>query len=283
MQINNFLEGRTQVIVSTDAIGMGLNLPIKRVVFLEMTKFDGTRRRFLTNQEIKQIGGRAGRKGLYNIGLVSSTVQSPKQLEQALSAEDPPIHHLTIKPTVQILAEYARFSKDLAGFFQIWKNYTPPKGMFKAKLTQERALYGLIKGTPVAEKFSLPDLYRYISMPFSYQETELQQQWRETLRAIANHKALPEPVLSGNELHQLELNYKKIGLHLLFLYSLHLRKETFIWEKERQIASGHIQDYLQSNLALHIKKCKYCNKKLSWDYPHSMCNSCYQDQYFYEY
>jgi ATP-dependent RNA helicase SUPV3L1/SUV3 len=41
MQMAQYREGKTDVLVSTDAIGMGLNLPINRVVFLETEKFDG--------------------------------------------------------------------------------------------------------------------------------------------------------------------------------------------------------------------------------------------------
>ena len=61
-QIELFNRGVTAVVVATDAIGMGLNLPIRRIVFLENEKFDGTRRRRLTSQEVKQIAGRAGQK-----------------------------------------------------------------------------------------------------------------------------------------------------------------------------------------------------------------------------
>lgn len=52
---------RTDVLVATDAIGMGLNLQVQRVIFSDMEKFDGVQRRTLTVSEIKQIGGRAGR------------------------------------------------------------------------------------------------------------------------------------------------------------------------------------------------------------------------------
>lgn len=48
-----------EYIVSTDAIGMGLNLPIRRIIFLETEKFDGVERRELTPAEIRQIAGRA--------------------------------------------------------------------------------------------------------------------------------------------------------------------------------------------------------------------------------
>lgn len=48
-------------LAASDAIGMGLNLEIKRVVFEAVAKHDGTKVRTLTLPELKQIGGRAGR------------------------------------------------------------------------------------------------------------------------------------------------------------------------------------------------------------------------------
>ncbi|KAF4436514.1 hypothetical protein F53441_13225 [Fusarium austroafricanum] len=48
-------------IVASDAIGMGLNLEIRRVILDTVTKYDGSHNRMLTYPELKQIGGRAGR------------------------------------------------------------------------------------------------------------------------------------------------------------------------------------------------------------------------------
>lgn len=60
-QAELFATGETNILVSTDAIGMGLNLPIDRVIFSQLTKYDGTQSRMLLSSEIKQIAGRAGR------------------------------------------------------------------------------------------------------------------------------------------------------------------------------------------------------------------------------
>lgn len=45
------------VLVASDAIGMGLNLNISRIIFSTMTKFDGTEKRELSIPEVKQIAG----------------------------------------------------------------------------------------------------------------------------------------------------------------------------------------------------------------------------------
>ncbi|MDP4006443.1 helicase-related protein [Methylobacterium sp. NEAU K] len=68
-----FRAGEADVLVTTDAIGMGLNLgPLRRVVFSAVRKWDGVQERGLTNSEIRQIAGRAGRYGHQDIGYVGA-------------------------------------------------------------------------------------------------------------------------------------------------------------------------------------------------------------------
>ncbi len=68
-----FRDREAEILVATDAIGMGLNIgPLRRVIFSSLDKFDGTRRRRLSAMEIKQIAGRAGRFGHHNVGLVTA-------------------------------------------------------------------------------------------------------------------------------------------------------------------------------------------------------------------
>lgn len=71
-QMHLFHKGKTKVVVATDAIGMGLNLPVRRIIFLQAEKFDGVSRRKLTTAEVRQIAGRAGRFGLYDKGYVTA-------------------------------------------------------------------------------------------------------------------------------------------------------------------------------------------------------------------
>lgn len=65
-----FASGQADILVATDAIGMGLNLPIRRVLFSSLMKYNGKMMVSLTPSEIRQIGGRAGRYGLHNSGKV---------------------------------------------------------------------------------------------------------------------------------------------------------------------------------------------------------------------
>lgn len=67
-EAERFATGESHILVATDAIGMGLNLPIRRVLFSTMTKFDGQGDRPLNESEVHQIAGRAGRFGLHEEG-----------------------------------------------------------------------------------------------------------------------------------------------------------------------------------------------------------------------
>ena len=98
-----FRGGEADILVATDAIGMGLNLPIRRVVFSTLRKFDGEARRDLTAQEVKQIGGRAGRYGRFEEGIVAVLAGggggSPEFVRAALAA--PPSAPDDPRPLVQ--------------------------------------------------------------------------------------------------------------------------------------------------------------------------------------
>ena len=67
-EAERFATGESHILVATDAIGMGLNLPVRRVLFSTLTKFDGQDDRPLSESEVHQIAGRAGRFGMHDEG-----------------------------------------------------------------------------------------------------------------------------------------------------------------------------------------------------------------------
>src|SRR5699024_3171935 len=78
--------GLLKVICGTDTLGVGINVPIRTVVFSALTKFDGTRQRHLKAREFHQVAGRAGRAGYDTAGLV--VVQAPEHvIENAKALE----------------------------------------------------------------------------------------------------------------------------------------------------------------------------------------------------
>ncbi|MEV0839434.1 DUF3516 domain-containing protein [Actinocatenispora sera] len=67
--------GLLKVICGTDTLGVGINVPIRTVIFSGLTKFDGVRMRQLNAREFHQIAGRAGRAGYDTAGTV--VVEAP--------------------------------------------------------------------------------------------------------------------------------------------------------------------------------------------------------------
>ena len=84
--------GLLKVVCGTDTLGVGINVPIRTVVFTGLAKYDGTRNRMLNAREFHQIAGRAGRAGYDTLGTV--VVQAPEHVtlnEKALAkaGDDP--------------------------------------------------------------------------------------------------------------------------------------------------------------------------------------------------
>ncbi|GBG13633.1 ATP-dependent RNA helicase SUPV3L1/SUV3 [Novimethylophilus kurashikiensis] len=123
-EARRFNDGEADVLVATDAIGMGLNLPIRRVVFSTTQKFDGTATRDLNATEVRQIAGRAGRYGIYPVGYVNAFEDDELlHLDHMLATSDKSdLQKLPVTPNLfhmQYLAEARHSDKigELLAFF----------------------------------------------------------------------------------------------------------------------------------------------------------------------
>jgi superfamily II RNA helicase len=70
--------GLLKVVSGTDTLGMGVNIPIRTVLFTQLCKFDGTKTAILSARDFHQISGRAGRKGFDERGYV--VAQAPEHV-----------------------------------------------------------------------------------------------------------------------------------------------------------------------------------------------------------
>ncbi|KAG0192174.1 hypothetical protein DFQ28_009934 [Apophysomyces sp. BC1034] len=116
LQVKSFNDpnGDLDVLVASDAIGMGLNLCVKRMIFSSVQKYNGTTVAYLSIPQVKQIAGRAGRFGtLYVTGTVTTLLgQDLAYVRQSMQA---PIQYLELaglQPPIRILE---LFSQQLNG------------------------------------------------------------------------------------------------------------------------------------------------------------------------
>ena len=124
-EARRFRTGEAQVVVATDAIGMGLNLPVRRVLLAEGGKFDGVERRPLLDSEIRQIVGRAGRFGLtdegaglagaYEVGVPEAADALQDRICRIVEGRARPRTPETVRPMVKPGGEVVRLLGELMG------------------------------------------------------------------------------------------------------------------------------------------------------------------------
>lgn len=167
-EVRKFTDHETDVVVATDAIGMGLNLPIRRVVFLESQKFDGNKKRNLSNMEVKQIAGRAGRRGLYEIGYYNSAVDKERIIYKYEKSARP-IHHVYIDFPESLLALDGRLSY----LMEQWNAIPDDEVYRKGNITEQLELCAQL------EQYSDDKglIYTFIMIPFTETNRAVRQLW----------------------------------------------------------------------------------------------------------
>ncbi|KAK7202568.1 P-loop containing nucleoside triphosphate hydrolase protein [Myxozyma melibiosi] len=135
-QLFNDPKSGVDVLVASDAVGMGLNLSVKRIVFESLTKFDGLEDKLLDHNLLKQIAGRAGRfrtategtnvkDDAERLGLVTTLEQDDfKYMQKAMQSQPALIRSAGVLPQTATVKEVARtfpastpFSEILAQFY----------------------------------------------------------------------------------------------------------------------------------------------------------------------
>lgn len=164
-EVKRYLTGETKVVVATDAIGMGMNLPIHRIVFLEDKKFDGLDTRKLNSQEVKQIAGRAGRLGMFEEGYVNSAVD-PVEIAKLLEATDPQVE----KAGIQLPEKMLYMPGSMLSILMQWDRITDKGVYHRSDVKHEIAVCRAIEANFEMDK---EEIYHFLHIPFDEEDPEL--------------------------------------------------------------------------------------------------------------
>ncbi|MEA4831431.1 MAG: DEAD/DEAH box helicase [Oscillospiraceae bacterium] len=233
MQYDAFLSGKSNILISTDAIGMGVNLPIRRIIFTELEKYDGEQHRILTSQEIKQIAGRAGRVGIYDIGYVACTDGDSCFVEDQLLIPDAEIPCAVVGPSEAILdIGMLPLREKLA----LWSTRAESLNYYRKKDVRD-----LILVLDKLQPFRLPETvqWRLMMLPFDVHSEELLNQFLVYADEAFNMNAscLSKPELYSHMLSECEVYYQKINLYYSFSKSIGLYfDEQWVYNARRQIS-----------------------------------------------
>ena len=281
-QADRFMKGETDVVVSTDAIAMGMNLPIERVVFLESEKYDGDITRTLTDAEIKQIAGRAGRFGIYDIGYVNAFGFKPL-IAQALARPLLPLTEGVISFPESLLG----IPLPLTDIIAQWMNMQDKSCFSKASTERMAGLAAMMETKRTDKRL----LYRFLCIPFDETDPDLLARWKlmyhtesqgEHLDPLAEkHRVLiPEECTIGM-LDSLEADYRRWDLYYNYTRLFLDNPQPILEEIQRRkdlISQGIV--HILSTQKLPRRSCPSCKRPLPWNWPFRHCDSCYSRSHF---
>jgi hypothetical protein len=283
-QADRFACGETEICVATDAIGMGLNLPADAVCFYETQKYDGKRVRPLTAMEVHQIGGRAGRFGLSEQGIITALNKRDldflaAQFEQAPS----PIKQAYVAPSV---SDLALLPGQLAARLRQWRELESipesQRSFIKTADLEDRIeLASLLQPEEEAE-LSLGAAVKLTCAPA---RPESRSYWRWCASAIVKRDYLPPPpsppksLASSADLVRAEQVIACADLYLWLARTPEFRPFGPSYEEVRRARyalTERIDQALLSRLDMR-KRCTSCGRVLPLDYRYRLCENCYLD------
>ncbi|CAF2073412.1 BnaC01g22760D [Brassica napus] len=260
------------VLVASDAIGMGLNLNISRIIFSTLEKFDGTETRDLTVSEIKQIAGIAGRfRSQFPVGEVTCLHKEDLPLlHSSLKSPSPIIERAGLFPTYDLLSRYSQAHPKL-GLYKILEHFVE-----NAKLSSNYFISNvedMMKAAALVDELplKLQDKYLFVVSPVDINDeisgrgfAQFAQNYSKTrvvkLREILSDDTVKVP-RTPTELKELESIHKVLDLYVW----LSLRLEDSFPDREvaasqKSICNVLIEQFLEANrLISHIP---FSSKKL---------------------
>lgn len=272
-QVERFVSGQTDVIISTDAIGMGLNLPIRRVIFMETEKFDGICRRLLLPSEIKQIAGRAGRMGLYDKGYVNS-VSNKDYFRESLKQPNEKISNVYVGFPETVLS----LPFQLNELLQAWYALESSDIFKKMNIEELVEKYNIFNRKNDISEFSKEEVYNLITCPVDSNNFKLINLWNKYCKTYRNVDKLELPIKDcKKDLADWETHYKELDLYFQFSRKTNKDIDLDQLRQEKIKTINHINDLLIKGDKSFARKCKYCGKVMPYNSIYNMCGKCYRN------
>ncbi|PKA61403.1 antiviral helicase SKI2 [Apostasia shenzhenica] len=273
------------VLVASDAIGMGLNLNISRIVFSTLRKFDGAYTRDLTIPEVKQIAGRAGRYGSkFPIGEVTClNAEDLPLLHSSLESSSPDLEQAGLFPTFDLLSLYSRHHST-SNFYLVLEQF-----LEKAKLSPDYFIADcdhVLKVGAIVDKLplGLREKYLFCISPVDIDDDISAQgliQFAENYAKkglVRLHEIFtPETVVlpkSDGSLKELESIHKVLDLYVWLSFRM---EESFpdreLASSQKAICSLLIEEFLERLGWQRGGKASYKRIPLNLQREHLLCNN----------
>ena len=282
-EARRFREGETDILVATDAIAMGLNLPIKTLIFSKADKFDGQSQRDLTASEVQQIAGRAGRYGLSEQGYVGGVSGDILRKIGALFTQKAQ----TISIPFNVMANFDHImlvstileEKSLSAIIEFFVENMKFEGPFRAA-----NLESMSEASAIADRYDLDMKTKFTlaTAPLSTGSPLVMAAFERYVKALEQGKPiayvapshLGAYALTMEDLQDAEDRIKEISLYLWLSYRL---GEYFIDSDKARSFRGELNRFIENSLkqSHFTPRCKTCSKPLAPGSEFSICQSCF--------
>ncbi|MDP2893935.1 MAG: SUV3 C-terminal domain-containing protein [Sulfurimonas sp.] len=286
-EARRFRAGETQILVATDAIAMGMNLPIKTILFSKAEKFDGVNDRTLLPSEIHQISGRAGRFGLHEkgyVGALSGDVLSiiKKNFHKEAKTITIPFKVMANLDHIKLVGSILE-EKSLHEILKFFVKNMEFDGPFVATNLDD-----MLEASVLVDSYDL-DLttkYHLACAPLTLKSPYITAAYESYLGAL--EKKMPvtytTPPLMGSyaqttdELLRAEDMVKEISLYLWLSYRF---SDYFVDDQRARASRGILNKFIENSLQQSqlATKCRMCAAPLPPNSPYGICQSCFKKNY----
>ncbi|MDH5414704.1 MAG: DEAD/DEAH box helicase, partial [Flavobacteriaceae bacterium] len=286
-QARKFDEGETDIIVATDAIAMGMNLPIKRIIFSAVAKFFDGKENPLTNSELKQISGRAGRYQRFPEGYVTTLTKVDDGLSivnTAINADLDQKELAMVGPDLDIfrsvnlaLEESKLKTLDLSEFLRLFNTMSFEKPFYCVDMKEMIELAEMVEDADSMDAMSDAEIFGFACAPVNQGLTEHVQYYVW----ILNHYVGKKMIINEEIDHTSEdIDYLETAIKCVELYqwlARHFDNNYFSFEQEKLQANKAegIEKLNQLLSEKTSKKCSSCGAKLDDEFQFNICETCF--------
>ena len=272
-EVRKYVQRETKAVVATDAIGMGVSLPIRRIIFSAIEKYDGQQRRRLSESEIKQIAGRAGRYGIFDHGEVLS-MQEPNYVRRALEQPE----HVRKRLFIEFPKGTLETDLSIRDLLETWNKMPTPKGFSREDVSEALTLLDYLWAVPGVKQVDKRLLYDLITCPVDVKNGDLVGYWRTCALRIIAGREIPLPWFTLDDLEGCELQYRAYDIHHQLLRRLGVEDRSL---QEKEVIIKRIAELIREKGG-YLPKCRLCGKLLPPESPYSLCERCYHRSFGWE-
>ncbi|MCR5090077.1 MAG: helicase [Oscillospiraceae bacterium] len=266
-EVRKYVSGETDIVVATDAIGLGISLPIKRIVFAETEKYDGREFRTINTAEIKQISGRAGRYGLNEYGEVL-VFGNKTIIEENLGKRVRDIRSACIAFPREVLGS----GYPISLLLRTWQGMEKCREFVREDVHDALILLQMLKGIKEIET-DKELIFDLITCPVDTKTAELVNYWTQCAIAVIRNKRIPMPYFGTETLSDCELQYKAFDIHHQLLRRIGRSDDC---TAQRRAICDRIAELMKQDKQVYIRKCRGCGKELAIGTVFNYCEQCYE-------